>query len=162
MLLYIVRHAWAEERDDRVYPDDDLRPLTEKGQKRFRRLVELLVARGFDPAHVATSPLVRCRQTAEIITKLSPKRPEVTLLAELAPGAKLAPLAPWTDRHAEGDIAWVGHAPDVGELTATLIGQAPCAIRFSKGAVAALRVQGRVATGRGELCWLVNADLLGC
>jgi len=28
MLLYIVRHAWAEERDAERYPNDAHRPLT--------------------------------------------------------------------------------------------------------------------------------------
>ena len=45
MLLYIVRHAWAEERGAK-FPDDDLRPLTDAGRKRFKKLVRKLVKRG--------------------------------------------------------------------------------------------------------------------
>ena len=37
MELFIIRHAWAAERDDAAFPDDSLRPLTDKGRKRFAR-----------------------------------------------------------------------------------------------------------------------------
>ena len=33
MNLYIIRHAWAAERDDGQWPDDDLRPLTAEGKR---------------------------------------------------------------------------------------------------------------------------------
>ena len=33
MDLFIIRHAWAAERDDSAYPDDSLRPLTEEPQE---------------------------------------------------------------------------------------------------------------------------------
>ena len=46
MNLFIIRHAWAAERDDAAFPDDSLRPLTDEGRKRFARMVEALVPRG--------------------------------------------------------------------------------------------------------------------
>ena len=64
MDLYIVRHAWAADRDDPRWPEDDLRPLTEEGQERFAQMAAKLVGRGMRPEVVATSPLVRCVETA--------------------------------------------------------------------------------------------------
>jgi phosphohistidine phosphatase len=161
MLLYIVRHAWAEERDEGRYSDDCLRPLTDDGRKRFRKLVRALADRGFMPAEIATSPLVRCQQTAEVIAEVVPSRPRVTVVEELSPGSDLHALLEWTRQRTGGDVAWVGHAPDVSHLTASLIGDALTAIRFAKGSVAAIEFDRPPAAGQGELQWLATAKLLG-
>ena len=47
MLLYIVRHAFAGQHGDPRYPDDSLRPLTNKGRKQARRMIKKLARRGF-------------------------------------------------------------------------------------------------------------------
>jgi len=70
MFIYICRHAWAGERGDPKWPDDSLRELTPEGIDRYTHVVKTLATRGFAPAQIATSPYVRCRQTAEIIAKL--------------------------------------------------------------------------------------------
>jgi phosphohistidine phosphatase len=160
MLLYIVRHAWAEDRDETKFPDDDQRPLTKEGRKRFRKQVRALVDCGFAPSQIATSPLVRCVQTAEVIAELAPSRPQVTVVEALSPGSRLDALLEWTRERAEGDVAWVGHAPDVSHLTAALIGDAYSAIGFGKGAVAAIEFDRPPARGQGELAWLVTAKVL--
>ena len=67
MDLYIVRHAWAADRDDPQWPDDDLRPLTEEGKERFAQMAAKLVGRGMTPEVIATSPLVRCVETAQLL-----------------------------------------------------------------------------------------------
>ena len=64
MDLFILRHAWAPDRDDSRWPNDDLRPLSEAGKKRFAAFVEKLIQRGMTPQVIATSPLLRCVQTA--------------------------------------------------------------------------------------------------
>jgi len=161
MLLYIIRHAWAEERDERRYPDDGLRPLTDDGRKRFRKLVRALADRGFVPAEIATSPLLRCRQTAEAVAEVLLSRPRVTVVDELSPGSDLHALLDWTRQRTPGDVAWVGHAPDVSHLTASLIGDALTAIHFGKGAVAAVEFDRPPAAGQGELQWLATAKMLG-
>ena len=164
MILYIVRHAWAGHFGDPDWPDDRQRPLTDEGRKRFARMVRKLRERGFAPEVIATSPLVRCRQTAEIVAEGVSGSPEVVQRGELVPGSDLAGIVDWTNRSA-GDydeVAWVGHAPDVGRLTSALIGDSRGFIRFAKGAVAALRFPGEAALDEGELRWLVTAKMLGC
>ena len=160
MTVYVVRHAWAEEGDEAVWPNDDLRPLTRKGHKRFRRLARRLCRRGLDVAQIATSPLVRCRQTAEILAEYAADEPLITELDALRPGSQLQPLLDWTRQQEGRDVAWVGHAPDVEELTAALVGDAR--IRFDKGAVAAIGFDSPPAAGQGTLLWLAVAELLKC
>ncbi|HKD38092.1 MAG TPA: histidine phosphatase family protein [Pirellulales bacterium] len=162
MLLYIVRHAWAEDRDPEKFPNDDLRPLTSDGKKRFTKTVKRLVDGGCCPALVATSPLVRCRQTADILTERLENGTKIVELDALRPGSDLAELVRWTSEQSEEAIAWVGHAPDVSELAAALIGDGIPSIRFTKGATAAIEFTGKIAPGKGELNWLATAKLLGC
>jgi phosphohistidine phosphatase len=162
MTVYIVRHAWAEERDEAVYPNDDLRPLSRKGCKRFRCLARRLAKRGIDVAQIATSPLVRCRQTAEILAEKLPGEPPVTELDALRPESQLEPLLEWTRQQDGKDVAWVGHAPDVDRLAAALVGDEKASIQFDKGAVAAIDFNGPPAAGQGVLRWLAIAELLKC
>jgi phosphohistidine phosphatase len=164
MILYIIRHAWAADRTDPAWPTDESRPLTEEGSHRFARMIEILAKRDFAPESIATSPLVRCRQTAEIIARVLGGRPKVVEREELAPGSNLEGLVKWTARRAMDckEVAWVGHAPDVNDLAAALVGDAQGAIRFAKGAVAAIEFADVPRTSQGELRWLVTAKLLGC
>jgi len=164
MDLYIIRHAWAGHYGDPQWPDDAQRPLTEEGKARFAQMIRDLAERGFAPQLIATSPLLRCRQTAEIVAECLSGGPPLVELEELAPGSNLEGLLRWTAKQAakHDRIAWVGHAPDVGRLTASLIGQPDGWIRFGKGSVAAVRFDDPPEAGQGELRWLVTANVLGC
>jgi phosphohistidine phosphatase len=166
MDLYIIRHAWAGQYGDPNWPDDSLRPLTKKGRKRFAAFAEILSARGMAPTIIATSPMLRCRETAEILADALNNQPQVVDREELLPHGDLESLIKWTAQQAaelsHSQIVWVGHAPDVGELTSALIGQANASIRFAKGAVAALRFAEAVEIGAAELRWLATARLLDC
>jgi phosphohistidine phosphatase SixA len=108
--------------------------------------------------------LVRCRQTAEIIARQFAGKPRVVPRDELSPGSDLDKLLDWTASFAADaeQVAWVGHAPDVGELTAALIGDRSSNLVFAKGAVAAIEFDGQPTRQQGELRWMVTAKILGC
>jgi phosphohistidine phosphatase len=161
MLLYIIRHGLAGQHGDPQYPDDDLRPLTKKGAKQASKVAKKLVRRGFAPTLVATSPLVRCRQTAELICQRVVPPPELVEWDALRPGSDLDQLVSSSNSSGAQELAWVGHAPDVDELCAALVGSRPEAIAFAKGAVAAIRYHDAIAVGLGELRWYVTPAVLG-
>jgi phosphohistidine phosphatase len=161
LFLYILRHAWAGEFGDPTWPEDSLRPLTSDGAKRFRQVAKLYAERGVDPGVIATSPYVRCRQTAEILAGALVPHPRLTEFNALAPGSDLSELIEWTNRHAGQDVCWVGHRPDVGRLAAQLLGHGDAHIRFAKGSMAAIRFDGPVAPSTGQLYWLTTAKMLG-
>lgn len=156
--LYIVRHAVAEDAASGVLDHD--RRLTPKGRKRFARMVERLVGRGLEIDLVATSPLVRCRETAEILAAGLGGAPRVEVVAALAPGSDWQSLVEWTVQQDAGRVAWVGHAPCVGRLVAVSIGDGSAAVRMSKGAIAAIALDDGPGQP-GELDWLVTPELLG-
>src|SRR3990172_5587958 len=113
MFLYIPRHAWAGERGDPRWPDDSLRELTPEGIERYDEVVKALARRGFAPARIATSPYVRCRQTAEIIAKRATGKPPMEEREAREPGAYREPRVEWTQTQGGVDVCWVGHSPDV-------------------------------------------------
>jgi phosphohistidine phosphatase len=163
MKLYIVRHGLAGEHGDPRYPDDRLRPLTDEGRKRFTAAMKQLADAGLAPQIVATSPLIRCRQTAEIVVERVHGKPKLVELSALEPGSNLDSLIQWTNDQRKEEVAWVGHAPDVSDLAAALVSdRGDTAVRFAKGAVACIAFDGEVAHGAGELQWLVTAKVLGC
>jgi phosphohistidine phosphatase len=160
--LYIVRHAYAGQHGDPRYPDDSLRPLTKRGVKQFRKVVKKLHRIGFAPEVLATSPLIRCKQTADVICERVFPPPEFVELDALQPGSELDTLIAWTNARGAESTAWVGHAPDVDHLAAALLGMDGRAISFSKGAVAAIRFDEHVALGEGGIRWFAGPKLLGC
>jgi phosphohistidine phosphatase len=159
--LYILRHAWAEDAADDG--TDFSRVLTKKGKKRFSRFVGLLVESGLAVDLIATSPLVRTRETAELLAEAladagRPARMET--IDALAPSADWEHLVEWTVQRDVARVAWVGHAPCVGRLVALSIGDATAAIRMQKGAVASIDLPDGLGQP-GELQWLVTAEAVG-
>jgi len=161
MLLYIARHAWANERGDPRWPDDSLRPLTSEGIERYTAMIRLLTERGFAPARIATSPYTRCRQTADVVATCVQPSPIIEELIALEPGSDLETLVAWTIAQGGADVCWVGHSPDVEILAAALIGDSSANIRFAKGAIAAIEFHDTIGEEAGELRWLVTAKVLG-
>ena len=161
MFIYIARHAWAHEFGDPRWPDDSQRELEVDGAERYMRVVEAMAERGFAPEAIATSPYVRCRQTADLIAQYTSAQPPVTELAALEPGSDFEALVAWSQEANCQQICWVGHAPDVGNLTAAIVGDHRADIRFAKGAIAAVKTFEPLGHSCGELYWLVTAKSLG-
>jgi len=150
--LYLIRHGLAEERGD-AWPDDNKRPLTEEGMSRLRKEARGLARLGVTLDIVLTSPLVRARQTAEIIAAAFNPRPNLAAIDSLAPNGTYQAIMADLEKHArKARIALVGHEPDIGELAARLIGTRH-AIEFKKGAVCRIDVDALPPGGPGALQW---------
>jgi phosphohistidine phosphatase len=162
MILYICRHAWAESLSTSQASSDGERPLSSRGRQRYASVVEKLIERDFAPDLIATSPLLRCRQTGDLIAQGVPGQPETMQLDALAPGAYLDELIQWTGQQAYGQMAWVGHMPDVAGMTVALARDDSGSILFPQGSVAALRFETSPRLGEGELLWLLSAEDLRC
>ncbi len=157
--LFLVRHAIAAERGD-AFPDDTKRPLTHKGVQRFREVVQGLAALDETVELVLASPLVRARQTADLLAEGLPSHPRVTETPALAPGASFRALLAELGNHAKRSrIALVGHEPGMGELAARLIG-ARAAMPFRKGGICRIDVDALPPAAPGRLVWFATPRML--
>ncbi len=158
MRLLIVRHAIAVPHGS---PDvrEDERPLTPRGEKRFRAAARGLARICRRPDVLLTSPLVRARQTAEIAAEAWGKVEPVE--ADALAGGSFEEIAAVVDAHADkGVVALFGHEPDVSGLVAGLLGtSASERLTFKKGGAALLDVPRRMADG-GALIWYVPPRVL--
>src|SRR5512138_1330454 len=96
--LYLVRHAIAEERGD-AWPDDTKRPLTADGASRMRKAARGLSRMDVTLDVILSSPLVRARQTAEILAASLSPHPSIVNVDSLAPGAPYTALAADLEKH---------------------------------------------------------------
>ncbi len=142
-MVFLVRHAVAE--DDHPL-GDEARPLSRQGRADFRAHARR-IARKARLKGVVTSPLVRAVQTAEILAEAA-GLDQVLVRRELDPShaghAAIAALA----REVGDGWALVGHNPSMAEALARMLGLGAGAVRFRKGAVAAIR-----STGQGGRPW---------
>lgn len=159
MILYLVRHAIAEPRGE-DWPDDALRPLTDRGRKRMRQIAQRLAVRGVEVDRVVSSPLLRARQTAELVAPVWARGASVRIEEALAPGVAPARAARALREHAgTGPVCAIGHEPGLGELTAWLLGAAR-PVPFRKGGVACLEVAPSLARGSATLVSMVTPRLI--
>jgi phosphohistidine phosphatase len=157
--LYLVRHGIAAERG-KEWPDDTKRPLTHKGIARMREVAAGLKTLDVTLDLILTSPLVRARQTADLLHQgLGGATPleETTLLA---PGGRPADLIEFLrTRKKAGHVALVGHEPDLGQLAAFLIG-AKAPLVFKKGGVCRIDFEKFPPVPPGQLQWFAPPAML--
>ncbi len=114
MDIYFIRHGIAV---DKTEDDDDSdRPLTAKGREKTIRVAQKLRAIGVKFDLILTSPLVRAKQTAQILLEVG-LSPLVEELISLSPGGDLQEFVQeWElSRYSQMGtaIALVGHEPDL-------------------------------------------------
>jgi len=157
--LYLVRHGLAEDRGD-AWPDDAKRPLTADGMARMRKAARGLARLGVVIDVVLTSPLVRARQTADIVAEAIHPRPTLIATESLSPDGSFAAVVAELEKQARKlRVALVGHEPGIGELAAKLIGSRH-AIEFKKGAVCRIDLEAIPPSGPGDLRWLMTTKIL--
>ena len=157
--IYLVRHAIAAERGEE-WPDDSKRPLTDTGVARFKEVVKGLAWLDVEIDEIFTSPLVRAKQTANLLAHGLADKASVKTLDALSPGHTPRVVMNELSRAAKRRrIALVGHEPDLGELASHLLGS-PRSLVFKKGGVCQIAVQGLTSRRPGELVWFLPPKVL--
>jgi phosphohistidine phosphatase len=158
MRLLIIRHATAVPRGTPDMPDEE-RPLTKRGERRFRGAAEGLARLMKRPDTLLSSPLPRARQTAEIAAKAWGKV-EVEEEPALAGGSYNEIATALSRFPSDSTVAIVGHEPDLSTLLARLLGSSkPERLAFKKGGAALVDVPGALNEG-GALVWYMPPRLL--
>lgn len=157
--LVLVRHAIAEERGA-AWPDDDQRPLSQDGVRKWKAAARGLAAVIAPVDVLLASPLVRTCQTAEILAKAMSPAPRLSLFEALRPDAGPATVvSALRARSLSGTVVLVGHEPMLSELASTLLHlQGP--LEFRKGAAMALTTQGLGSRGPARLEWFLTPKQL--
>jgi phosphohistidine phosphatase len=153
MNLYFLRHGLADwPQWDR--PDAE-RPLTPEGIQKMKAEAKAIKRLGFAPTLIAASPLVRAKQTAEIVAERFDLTVNVTPL--LAPGFGMRQLTSLLrDMSGVKDALLVGHEPDFSTTISDLIGGGRVVMK--KGGLARVEVDPESLTG--ELVWLLAPKVL--
>ena len=160
MELLIIRHAIAFERNSKRWPDDTKRPLTPDGMLRARKAAAGLKRIVECPRRVLTSPLLRAKQTASILTEFA-SWPKAVECPALAPGE--SPEAVFEALRASPDkrLAVVGHQPALGRLIAACVpGAKPEGFELKKMGVAFIFFNDTPRVGHAILHWLVQPRML--
>lgn len=162
MLLLLIRHAHAGDRDSAQWPDDRDRPLTDKGRKTQRDVSRFLRKRDIVPTLVLCSPWSRAAETAEILARelALPNPPVHTLALATAPDpARLA--ADIGERGSDDVVALVGHSPWMEELAALLLTGSGTGVRidYPKSGVMGIEVE-TPAAGVGTLRFLLRPKMV--
>ncbi|MGH7614066.1 MAG: SixA phosphatase family protein [Gemmatimonadales bacterium] len=162
MLLLVVRHAIAEDPAEyaRHHADDAGRPLTPEGRRKMKRAARGL--RELVPAldRLATSPLTRAQQTAEILAAAYDGL-EPAIVAALAPGQPTSALAAWLGSEIRHQVAIVGHEPGLSRAVSWLLaGGERSFIELKKGAACLLECADQVGEGTATLQWALTPSQL--
>ena len=164
MKLLLVRHAIAEDAETFNAAgggSDALRPLTEAGRKKMRKGANRLRTQLSGIDLLASSPLLRARETADIIARAFGEVPVVER-TELDYHAPVEVALGWLEQlPGSGTVLVVGHQPHLGLLAGLLLtGAARPLIAFRKGGAALLEFPDRISAGEGVLHWVLTASQL--
>ncbi|MEO1433400.1 MAG: phosphohistidine phosphatase SixA [Cyanobacteria bacterium J06633_8] len=122
MELYLIRHGIAQEAKSEIRDED--RSLTEQGRKKTQKVARRLKDLGLSFDSIATSPLVRAQETAEILisTELSS---QLEQCSHLAPNGN---IKDWVEKwlipkqySPTACLALVGHEPCLSNWAEILI-----------------------------------------
>ncbi len=162
MRILFFRHGLAGDRADfaKTGRPDDKRPLTSKGKRKTARSAKGLRALVPELDMIATSPLTRARQTAEILAKvyggLRPSRVE-----DLSPKGDREEILLWLVEKSPNLVALVGHEPALGTLAGWfLTGKAEPWFELGKAGACLLEFHGVPKAGAAKLAWLLQPSQL--
>jgi phosphohistidine phosphatase len=157
MHCYFLRHGIAEEPAEWAGSDFD-RPLTRAGRARMEREAKAIAELQLELELIVTSPLLRARQTAEIVAQRLDMSDALVEDERLAEGFDAEGLGAILRGHGEAkSILLVGHEPAMSATIGKIVGNA--SVEMKKGALAGVELSGPAAS-TGMLICLIPPKLL--
>ncbi len=153
MNLYLIRHGDAEKLS--LSKTDFDRELTSKGRELTKKSAEALkkIVKPFDV--IASSPLTRAVQTAEIVANVFDYSKEIITDKKITAGSSPEDLIDFIRSINVENIAVVGHEPDMSNYVSALTSSSGVYLEFKKGAVAKVNFEGKVRMASGTLEFLI-------
>ncbi len=163
MELYLIRHGIAEEQTSSI--KDEERSLTQEGRQKTEKVAQRIKNLGLQFDLILTSPLVRARQTAEILiaAKLSSHLEESAYLA--FNGEISNWLVDWLEPKnysPNTQLALVGHEPCLSNWAEILLwGEAKDSFVLKKAGMIGVKLpEIGSPVGRSQMFWLTPPKYL--
>jgi phosphohistidine phosphatase len=157
MMLYILRHAAAEEAASSG--DDGARKLTERSKEKMRGAAAGFRAMGIKFDAILTSPLARATETAELVASAYDNTPPPQVVPALATGIAASDAVSALRAFAKHDeVMIVGHEPQLSSIASILLtGAGDVAhLKLKTGGCIAIDLPARFERGGGELRWMLT------
>jgi phosphohistidine phosphatase len=158
MKVLLIRHAIAEDQDTfaRSGAPDEKRPLTDEGRELMRAGAHGLKRIAKEINVIATSPLTRAQQTAEIVAEAFPSALRETTEA-MTPEARYPAFLEWLgSKRQRKCVAAVGHEPHISGLASWLLGSDRVILAMKKGSVLLLEFDDEIRPGAAQLRWFLT------
>ena len=164
MNLYLLRHAVAAAKGDPAFASDSERPLTNKGIKKFRKAARGIERLAITFDMILSSPLVRARQTADIVAAVLNKDSCIEEIPELAPESLPEQLTSALNNVQDKEhVMLVGHEPFLGKLAFFLLNgksNSDNSIPLKKGGICRIEINAVPPTEPGQMHWLLTPKQL--
>jgi phosphohistidine phosphatase len=156
MDLFVLRHGKAGQSSDE--PDDYKRTLTDDGQNEMRKIGKWMRQKKFKFEVIATSPLTRAYETAEIVARSLAKKDRLAVWEELAPGGDLDTICYQAAQFGDdAAVLVVGHEPQLSTLIGRIIsGNDSASFILAKGGLAKISNYSFDKRPSGDLQWLLT------
>ena len=159
--LFIVRHGPAgKPLEDKKL--DEARPLTKKGKEKMKDIVKGLSDMNISFDRIVTSPLTRCTESADILSKCCTGKKGVEPIDALKPGGSVDDVIGYLNAlDGVENVAIVGHEPFLSEFASYCLAKSKNSfIDLKKGGVIALEFGGMIKPGTGKMCWMMEPSQL--
>jgi phosphohistidine phosphatase len=159
MDLLVLRHGEAGRSSPS--PGDSKRPLTDEGKQEIIDLSYGIKSLEIKPDYILASPLIRAKQTAEIVAKSLKYKGKIEEVNALKPeGSRLEFYSILSKLKQDSVVLVVGHEPYLSEMISEGISQSDCRINLKKAGLARIRVLSILPNLKGELRWLLTPKIL--
>ena len=144
-----------------IAPSDAARELTNQGQEEARIVGTALARLGVTPARFFTSPLVRARQTAELVANAIGFQGRIEPVNELLNSGSTEAVLRMLGRCGDAsEVLLVGHMPSLAEHLAALIGAKDAeGLPLGKAGIACVLMD-RLRLAGGQLRWKMGQNQL--
>ena len=157
MRLFFLRHGIAEDQSNSLRDFD--RALTAEGRAELENVARGLRRLKVTPDPILVSPLVRARQTAEVVAPVLGG--SIMIEEELSPGATFDAFQRLVGRYRTAEaLMVVGHEPDFSSAAAAFVGAEPGALALKKAGLIRIDLDRRPEAGHGRLRWLLTPGQL--
>ena len=143
--IIAVRHAKPLSEG---YADELLRPLHKDGISAQKEITHLLIDKGYIASTILSSPILRAKQTADILSQTF--KVDVEITESLGYAFNADDLIDYISKKKNQTLILVGHAPSLGEFVNTLVGRRVLPAGLSKSGTAIVLFEDDIKPGNGS------------